>query len=184
MSVRLIVREVIRTGWLKISQEMALLKALRGGEKFSANELRLLIEFQKALQAGAVLIAERKKCVNAAEELVRDAIIEELLDRGLDETALPDLGDMAAYALNRVPPAYATTQEGYAEQRARFLDTSGDRLRRAVQEAVDRVLKTPNSRPEGATPLGRMTGAEAAELLRPVVPELDPASTGERSQEG
>jgi hypothetical protein len=177
MSIKLLVQEVIRTGWLRISQEVELLGALRGGARFSPAEFRLLLKLQEALRAGEVLIGERKKCVNVMEELVRDAVLAELLLRGLDEAALPDLGDIAAYALNRLPPAYATTQEGYAQQRARVLKTSSDRVRKIVEEAVDRVLSVPVSRPEGATPLGTVSGAEAAETLRPVATELNPADT-------
>ncbi|MBE0617580.1 MAG: late competence development ComFB family protein [Proteobacteria bacterium] len=169
MSVKLLVGEVLRTGWLKISQELALLQALRGGERFSGPELRLLLELQKALKAGEVLIGERKRCVNVMEELVRDAILGELRERGVAEGTLPDLGDIAAYVLNRMPPAYATTQEGYTEQRARILDTASRSLHEAVREAVDRVLQIPNSRPEGATLLGKVTGVETAELLKPLL---------------
>lgn len=173
MSWQLIVREVLRTGWLKLSQELPLLKAVRQKKTFSPEELGLILELQKALQAGEILIGERKKCVNVVEALVRDAITDELLARGLDEVELPDVGDVAAYALNRLPSAYATTQEGYEEQRARILETASEELRAKVREAIERVIQVPNSRPEGATPLGKLTGAETAEMLDPLLNRLE-----------
>ncbi|GAB4263689.1 MAG: late competence development ComFB family protein [Deferrisomatales bacterium] len=168
MSIHLIVEDILRAGWMKLAQESTLLGAIRRRAKFSSKELQALIRLQKALQAGNVLTGERKRCVNVMEELVRDAVAEEMARRGLDDQAVADLGDVAAYALNRLPALYATTLEGYEFHRDRARAELRDAIRQRVSEAIDRSLSQPCSRPDG-TPLGR---EDARIRLAQAVPEL------------
>ena len=50
--------------------------------------------------------------------------------------------DMTAYALNRLPARYASTQEG--EARFKNLEGSSERLHQTVIEAIDHVSKHPH----------------------------------------
>lgn len=170
MSIRVIVQHVLRTGWLKLSEENALLNAVRGRPKFSSAELKALVDLQKALQAGHVTVGVRKKCVNVMEKLVQEAIVEEISRRGLADEDLPDVGDVAGYALNRLPPLYATTQEGFEHQVNKAREHSRDDIQQKVREGIDRSLDRPNF-PPGREPLGLISGADT---IYEIVTQLSP----------
>jgi hypothetical protein len=155
----LVVQDVLRTGWLKLSQENALRDAVRKRPKFSAAELRALVDLQKALQSGHVAVGIRKQCVNVMEKLVQDAIVEEITAGGLEEEDLPDLGDVAGYALNRLPPLYATTREGFEYQFGQAKKKSWGTIKERIREAIGRSRARPDPRP-GSEPLGRNSGAD------------------------
>ncbi|NET48004.1 MAG: late competence development ComFB family protein, partial [Merismopedia sp. SIO2A8] len=59
-----------------------------------------------------------------------------------------DLGDIAAYALNRLPPLYATTEEGADYQRSRAKEELQDLIAEKVDEAIARNMKQPDFFPE------------------------------------
>jgi hypothetical protein len=111
-------------------------------------EYMALDRLMGALLTGQVVAVPRKQFINVMEELVlteaitRVAAIESESDRTLD------LGDIAAYALNRLPPLYATTEEGANYQRTRAQAELSTLINKQVQEAIDRNLDQPEFFPE------------------------------------
>ncbi len=61
--------------------------------------------------------------------------------------------EVATYALNRVPPLYASSQEGIGLQYERGLKEFSDRITAAVSQALSKVLQNPVSH---STPLPRL----------------------------
>jgi hypothetical protein len=59
-----------------------------------------------------------------------------------------DVGDIAAYALNRLPPLYATTEEGASYQRQRAKEELQNLIHEQVECAVSRYLDRPEFFPE------------------------------------
>jgi hypothetical protein len=61
------------------------------------------------------------------------------------------LGDIAAYALNRLPPLYATTEEGANFQRENARGDLSALIADQVQQAISRNLDQPDFYPERHT---------------------------------
>ena len=57
-------------------------------------------------------------------------------------------GDIAAYALNRLPPLYATTEEGANFQRSKAKEELDELISKQVEEAIGRYLDRPEFYPE------------------------------------
>lgn len=70
-------------------------------------------------------------CRNALEELVIEEAEAQYKRLGVDVKKRVDLSEVIAYALNRLPPMYATTQRGWVQQR-----------KKADQELVSGIAKT------------------------------------------
>jgi hypothetical protein len=77
-----------------------------------------------------------------SEAITRVAEIEQTSDNSLD------VGDIAAYALNRLPPLYATTEEGANYQRQRAREELQNLIQTQVTEAIARYLDRPKFFPE------------------------------------
>jgi hypothetical protein len=58
------------------------------------------------------------------------------------------VGDIAAYALNRLPPLYATTEEGANYQRQRAKEELQNLIQQQVSDAIARYLDRPEFFPE------------------------------------
>jgi hypothetical protein len=61
---------------------------------------------------------------------------------------LLDVGDISAYALNRLPPLYATTEEGADFQRERAKDDLKTLISEQVEQAISLYLDRPEFHPE------------------------------------
>jgi len=80
-----------------------------------------------------------------SEAIARVAEIEATSDQTLD------VGDIAAYALNRLPPLYATTEEGAQFQRSKAKDELQELISQQVSEAIDQNI---NRQPNNPTAFG------------------------------
>ena len=69
-----------------------------------------------------------------SEAIAKVAEIEENSDQTLD------VGDIAAYALNRLPPLYATTEEGAQFQRSRAKEELQVLISGQIKAAIERNL--------------------------------------------
>jgi hypothetical protein len=70
-----------------------------------------------------------------------------------------DLSDITAYALNRLPPLYATTEEGANYQRLRAQEELMSLILQKVDEAIGRYLDKPEFFPERDA-ISKTTGKE------------------------
>jgi GGDEF domain-containing protein len=90
-----------------------------------------------------------------------------------------DVGDIAAYALNRLPPLYATTEEGASYQRQHAKTELQELIAQQVSEAISRYLDRPNFFPERQV-LGKNTGNEVlrqvSTLLQAYAPNFEQKS--------
>jgi hypothetical protein len=87
-------------------------------------------------------------CKNAIEELVI-AETESQMKR-LSAEVLPkiDPSDVVAYALNRLPPMYATSQRGWTELRERANSVLSGQIQSAVRHALVNTQKDPLRQPD------------------------------------
>jgi hypothetical protein len=148
MSIAKIVEQALQDGYLTPAMEAEVGRICDTAAELSMEEYMALDRLMGALLTGEVVAVPRKQFINVMEELVlteaiaRVAEIEATSDRTLD------LGDIAAYALNRLPPLYATTEEGAAYQRNRAKEDLSALIAQCVNEAISRNLDRPEFFPE------------------------------------
>jgi hypothetical protein len=85
-------------------------------------------------------------CRNAIEEPVIEEAKAQIKKLGQQYKA--DLSEVAAFALNRLPPMYATTQRGWMQQRKRARDEFAVQITAAVRQAMMGVRRDPLREPD------------------------------------
>jgi hypothetical protein len=176
MSIEKIVEQALQDGYLTPAMEAEVGRICDTASELSIEEYMALDRLMGALLTGEVVAVPRKQFINVMEELVlteaiaRVAEIEATSDRTLD------LGDIAAYALNRLPPLYATTEEGANYQRLRAKDDLQGLIAQQVGEAIARNLDRPEFFPERQM-LGKSSGDEVltqvSQLLQAYAPNFE-----------
>ncbi len=144
MSIEEIVQQALTKGFLTPTMEAEVGRICDSAAELSVEEYMALDELMGALLTGQVATLPRKQFINVMEELVlTEAIARVARVENTSNTTL-DLGDVAAYALNRLPPLYATTEEGasYQRQRAR------QELHWLITQQVDAAIAHNLDRPE------------------------------------
>ena len=116
-----------------------------------------------ALLTGEVVAVPRKQFINVMEELVLTEAIARVAEIEATSESSIDVGDIAAYALNRLPPLYATTEEGASYQRIRAKAELQELIAQQVSEAINLNLDQPN---DNRTPVSTKTTGN--EVLRQV----------------
>ncbi len=148
MGINLIVEQALQDGYLTPTMEAEVGRICDTASELSVEEYMALDQLMGALLTGEVVAVPRKQFINVMEELVlseaitRVAEIEQTSDNSLD------VGDIAAYALNRLPPLYATTEEGANYQRQRAREELQNLIQTQVTEAIARYLDRPAFFPE------------------------------------
>ncbi len=148
MSIEKIVEQALQDGYLTPAMEAEVGRICDTASELMIEEYMALDRLMGALLTGEVVAVPRKQFINVMEELVltesiaRVAEIEATSDRTLD------LGDIAAYALNRLPPLYATTEEGATYQRSRAKEDLQTLIAQCVGEAIAQNLDRPEFFPE------------------------------------
>ncbi len=183
MSIEKIVDQALLDGYLTPAMESEVGRICDAASELSIEEYMALDRLMGALLTGEVVAVPRKQFINVMEELVlteaiaRVAEIEATSDRTLD------LGDIAAYALNRLPPLYATTEEGATYQRSRAKEDLQVLIAQQVNEAISRSLDCPEFFPERQA-LGNNSGGEiltqVSSLLQAYAPSFETQPTGIR----
>lgn len=163
MSIEKIVEQALQDGYLTPAMEAEVGRICDNASELSIEEYMALDKLMGSLLTGEIVAVPRKQFINVMEELVlteaiaRVAEIEATSDRSLD------VGDIAAYALNRLPPLYATTEEGAQYQRQKARADLQELIAQQISEAITRNLDRPN---DDRTPVvAKTTGNE---LLRQV----------------
>jgi hypothetical protein len=148
MSIKKIVEQALKDGYLTPAMETEIGRICDIASELSLEEYMALDRLMGSLLTGEVVAVPRKHFINVMEELVlseaitRVAQIEAMSDRALD------VGDIAAYALNRLPPLYATTEEGANYQRQRAREELRDLISQQMNDAIARYLQRPEFFPE------------------------------------
>lgn len=179
MSIEKIVEQALQDGYLTPAMEAEVGRICDTASELSIEEYMALDRLMGALLTGEVVAVPRKQFINVMEELVlteaiaRAAEIEATSDRVLD------VGDIAAYALNRLPPLYATTEEGATYQRQRAKEELQELINHQVSDALAHNLDRPEFFPERQA-LKKSSGKEVLEqvssLLQIYAPNFEPKS--------
>ena len=180
MTIQEIVEQAMTNGYLTPTMEAEVGRICDKASELSVEEYQALDRLMGSLLTGQVTAVPRKQFINVMEELVlSDAITRVSAIETSNNVAL-DLGDIAAYALNRLPPLYATTEEGANYQRQRAQEELIDVISEQVKVAIARSLDQPEFFPErqaistseGKDVLGQMTN-----LLQEYAPSFEEPAT-------
>ena len=180
MGIKEIVDQALQDGYLTPSMEAEVGRICDTAAELSVEEYMALDKLMGSLLTGEVVAVPRKQFINVMEELVlseaitRVAEIEQASDTSLD------VGDIAAYALNRLPPLYATTEEGANYQRQRAREQLQNIINAQVNEAIARYLDRPEFFPErraiSKSQENPSVASQLSNLLKDYAPEYEPKS--------
>ncbi|MFB2770079.1 late competence development ComFB family protein [Pelatocladus sp. BLCC-F211] len=179
MSIEKIVQQALQDGYLTPAMEAEVGRICDNANELSIEEYMALDRLMGTLLTGEVIAVPRKQFINVMEELVLTEAIARVAEiEATSETSL-DVGDIAAYALNRLPPLYATTEEGANYQRQHAKAELQELIAQQVSEAISRYLDRPNFFPERQV-LGKNTGNEVlrqvSTLLQAYAPNFEQKS--------
>nr|WP_239121240.1 late competence development ComFB family protein [Spirulina major] len=143
MSIEKIVEQALKDGYLTPTMEAEVGRICDTASELSIEEYMALDRLMGSLLTGEVVAVPRKQFINVMEELVLSETITRVAEIEASSDSSLDVGDIAAYALNRLPPLYATTEEGASFQRKKAKEELKDLLADKIQEAISRYLEKP-----------------------------------------
>jgi hypothetical protein len=162
-SIEKIVDQALKDGYLTPAMEAEVGRICDTASELSIEEYMALDRLMGALLTGEIVAVPRKQFINVMEELILTEAISKVAEIEATSERTLDLGDIAAYALNRLPPLYATTEEGARYQRERAKEELQTLISQQVSEAISRYLDRPQFYPERQA-LGKVDN----EVLSPV----------------
>jgi hypothetical protein len=156
MNIQAIVEHALDEGYLTPTMEAEVGRICDSAAELSVEEYMALDHLMGALLAGEVVTVPRKQFINVMEELVLTETISQITAISQREGSANevnndvqlDVGDIAAYALNRLPPLYATTEEGASYQRDRAKKELQEPIVQQVRSAIAQNLDRPEFFPE------------------------------------
>ncbi|MGF1517877.1 MAG: late competence development ComFB family protein [Nodosilinea sp.] len=148
MTIEKIVEQALQDGYLTPAMEAEVGRICDTAAELSIEEYMSLDRLMGALLTGEVVAVPRKQFINVMEELVLTEAIARVAEIESNSDKTLDLGDIAAYALNRLPPLYATTEEGANFQRESARGELSDLIANQVQQAIARNVDQPDFYPE------------------------------------
>jgi hypothetical protein len=179
MTIEKIVEQALQDGYLTPAMEAEVGRICDTAAELSIEEYMALDRLMGALLTGEVVAVPRKQFINVMEELVLTEAISRVAEIESTSDKTLDLGDIAAYALNRLPPLYATTEEGANFQRESARGELSDLIADQVKQAISRNLDQPDFYPERQT-IQKKTGenvlSQVSSLLQDHAYKFEPAS--------
>jgi hypothetical protein len=151
MTIEKIVEQALQDGYLTPAMEAEVGRICDTASELSIEEYMALDRLMGALLTGEVVAVPRKQFINVMEELVLTEAISRVAEIEASSDRTLDLGDIAAYALNRLPPLYATTEEGANFQRETARGELSELIADQVRQAISRNLDKPEFYPERQT---------------------------------
>jgi hypothetical protein len=176
MSIERIVEQALQDGYLTPVMETEVGRICDTASELSIEEYMALDRLMGALLTGQVVAVPRKQFINVMEELVLTEAIARVAEIEATSDQVLDVGDIAAYALNRLPPLYATTEEGAKYQRQRAKEELQDLITQQVSEAITCNLDRPDFGAERQA-IGKNTGTDVlkqvSSLLQVYAPSFE-----------
>ncbi|BFM38779.1 late competence development ComFB family protein [Synechocystis sp. LKSZ1] len=143
MSIQMIVHQALQDGYLTPTMEAEVGRICESASELSLEEYTALDQLMAALLAGQVVAMPHKQFINVMEELVVTEVITQVSELDDEQSKALDIADVAAYALNRLPPLYATSEEGAHYQRERAQNELHALIHKQSQEGIKRFLDRP-----------------------------------------
>ena len=136
----LLVNKIMQAEMMSIKEQLRIHELCDSGSSLSVEDYLALENLKKALTSGKIKPAQQKHVHNAMEQLVKDEILQQFVSLNIEENAFADLGDIQAYALNRLPSLYATSEEGLKYQRQEAQERLNDLIKQQVTIAINTLI--------------------------------------------
>ena len=173
MGINSIVEQALQDGYLTPGMEAEVARICDTAVELSVEEYIALDRLMSSLLSGKVVAVPRKQFINVMEELVLSEAISRVVEIEQTSDSSLDVGDIAAYALNRLPPLYATTEEGANYQRERAREELQNLIQQQVVEAIARYLDRPEFFPERQA-IGSSNNSQMANQLSSLLKDYAP----------
>lgn len=144
MRIEQIVEKALKDGYLTPLMESEVGRLCDTASELSIEEYMALDKLMGALLSGEVVTVARKQFINVMEELVLSEAYDQVSKIEDKSDRFLEVGDIAAYALNRLPPLYATTEKGAQYQRKRAKQDLMDLINHQVKDAIAKYLERPD----------------------------------------
>ncbi|MGF1589584.1 MAG: late competence development ComFB family protein [Pleurocapsa sp.] len=174
MGINSIVEQALQDGYLTPSMEAEVGRICDTAAELSVEEYMALDKLMGSLLTGEVVAVPRKQFINVMEELILSEAITRVAEIEQTSDSSLDVGDIAAYALNRLPPLYATTEEGANYQRQRARQELQSLIQKQVAEAIARYLDRPEFFPERQA-IGNKNDSNMASQLSNLLKDYAPS---------
>ena len=174
MSIEKIVEQALQDGYLTPAMEAEVARICDAASELSIEEYMALDRLMGALLTGEVVAVPRKQFINVMEELVLTEAIAKVAEIEATSDKILDVGDIAAYALNRLPPLYATTEEGANYQRQRAKEELQELITQQVTEAIARNIAQPELDPSRQA-LGKSSGRDVLKQVSSLLESYAPS---------
>lgn len=142
------VDRVLQDEYLTPETESQLKRLLSHKQELSIEDYMALDRMMEELLAVKGKTLTRKQYVNIMEELVMEQAIAHVLEHYHHHKTFIDVGEVTAYALNRLPTLYATSQEGRNFQRRQAQGELQDQIQEQVAEAFNQCKIRANYHPD------------------------------------
>uniref|UniRef100_A0A0C1RI04 Competence protein ComFB n=1 Tax=Tolypothrix bouteillei VB521301 TaxID=1479485 RepID=A0A0C1RI04_9CYAN len=174
-TINAIVEQALQDGYLTPAMEAEVGRICDNASELSIEEYMALDRLMGSLLTGEVMAVPRKQFINVMEELVLTEAIARVAEIEATSESSLDVGDIAAYALNRLPPLYATTEEGATYQRQRARAQLQELIAQQVNEAIARSLNRPtvSNTPVGTRNTSNEVLRQVSSLLEAYAPQFD-----------
>lgn len=170
MDIKKVVERALQDGFLTPAMETEIGSICENASELSLEEYMALEQLMNALLDGTVVTTQHKRFINVMEELVLSEALALAAEIETTSDRILDLGDVTAYALNRLPPLYATTEEGASFQKQKAAEGELQALiRLRVREAIAHHLNRPILGDRQAL---RNAGGEVVGLLATLLQDL------------
>ncbi|WP_443029182.1 late competence development ComFB family protein [Spirulina sp. CS-785/01] len=179
MSIEKIVEQALKDGYLTPTMEAEVGRICDTASELSIEEYMALDRLMGSLLTGEVVAVPRKQFINVMEELVLSEAITRIAEIEATTDKVLDVGDIAAYALNRLPPLYATTEEGASYQRQKAKQELQELINQQIEEAISLSIdrESPNISPLLKKP-SRDVVEQVSSLLKSHATNFDPHESG------
>jgi hypothetical protein len=172
MNIKEIVDQALQDGYLTPAMEAEVGRICDSAAELSVEEYMALDRLMGALLSAEVVTVPRKQFINVMEELVLTEAISQVAS--MESNKSLDVGDIAAYALNRLPPLYATSEEGANYQRQRAKTEMKDLIRQQVKDGMERNIDRPDFFPERQAIVRSMPGKEMVDQVSSLLQAYSP----------
>ncbi|MFN5514746.1 MAG: late competence development ComFB family protein [Cyanobacteriota bacterium] len=168
MSIQSIVAQALQDGYLTPAMESEVGRICESATELSIEEYMALDRLMSCLLSGEVAAMPHKQFINVMEDLVVTEVMTRVAEIGKAQTEELDVSDITAYALNRLPPLYATTEEGANYQRDKAQQALRELIVTQVEAGIAQYLNRPEipDRKPLDKPVRKDTLSQLSELLQ------------------
>ena len=148
VSIRSIVQKALDTGYLSVEAENNLRELLK--QSYDREDFNAFLKLQQAAMEGGVKQESRELTQaptsvyrNALEPLIREEVEEQIEKLPVKLAFYINPHQAIAYALNRLPAFYATSEEGWQRQQQKAKEELGDKITLAARWGINAVIQDP-----------------------------------------